>query len=72
MRDHQEDLLQHLDYVLGQLDLGLEYLQQHKPNLNGGDIQSMKGRYGRLKKILLEVDGQARGTPTGKANYHFQ
>jgi len=66
MWDHRQDLLKHLDHVLEQLDLGLEYLQQYKPSLNVGDIQSMKGRYGRLKKNLLEVDGQARVTPTGR------
>jgi len=71
MGDHRQDLLQHLDHVLDQLDLGLEFLQQHKPSLNVGDIWSMKDRYGRLKKILLEVDGQARVTTTGKIVYFF-
>ena len=72
MENHRQDLLQHLDRVLKQLDLGLEYLQQYKPSLTVGDIWSMKGRYARLKKILLEVDGQARVTSAGKVDNPFQ
>jgi len=54
---HRKDLLQHLSRVLGQLDLGLGYIRQHKQGLGEDDIQSMKGQYGRLKEALLEVDG---------------
>jgi len=52
MEHHQIDLLQQLDYILGQLDLGLEHLQPHKPSLNAGDIQQMKEQYRKLKEVL--------------------
>ena len=56
MRHHREDLLQHLNRVLGQLDLGLGHLQQHKPSLDGDSIQKMREQYGELKEVLLEVN----------------
>lgn len=59
MFNHREDLLQHLDHILTQLDLGLDHLQQHKPSLNQNDIQQMRIHYGELKTILLEVDREA-------------
>ena len=52
MEYHQEDLLQRLDYILGQLDMGLEHLQQHKPSLNESNIQQMKEQYSKLKEAL--------------------
>ena len=55
MGDHRQDLLRHLDRVLGQLDLGLEHLRQHKLSLDEDIIQQMKSEYGELKKILLKV-----------------
>lgn len=64
MGDHRQDLLQHLDCVLERLDLGLEHLQRHKPSLDGGAIQWMKAQYGKLERILLEVDERARTTLT--------
>jgi hypothetical protein len=39
MEYHQKKLLQHLDHVLGQLELGLEHLQQYTPWVGGGGIQ---------------------------------
>lgn len=56
---HREDLLQRLDRVLGQLELGFDHLRQHKPSLGVDDIRLMKEQYGKLREILLEVDGQA-------------
>ena len=53
MECHRGDLLQQLDHVLGKLDLGLEYLQKHKPGLGEDDIQKMKDQYRKLKKVLL-------------------
>ena len=53
MEHHQKDLLQHLDHILGQLDLGLKHLQQHKPSLDEDDIQQMREQYGKLKEVLL-------------------
>ena len=52
MEHHQEDLLQRLDHILGQLDLGLKHLQQHKPSLDEGGIQQMKEQYRKLKEVL--------------------
>lgn len=59
MVHHRHDLLRHLDQVLGRLDLGLEHLQKSKPSLGEHSIQQMKGQYGSLKDVLLEMN---RGT----------
>jgi len=56
---HREDLLRHLDHVLDQLDLGLEHLQQHDPDLDEADIPRRRDQYGTLRGRLLEVDGEA-------------
>ena len=56
---NREDLLRRLDYILGQLDLGLRYLRQHEPSLNEDEIREMKRQYGQLKEVLLEVDRKA-------------
>jgi len=56
MESHQKRLLQRLDHVLGQLDQGLEHLQQQKPDIDEDDIEIMNYQYGELKKVLLEVD----------------
>lgn len=53
---YRKDLLRHLNRVLGELDLGLGYIQQRKQGLGEDDIQSMKGQYGRLKEVLLKVE----------------
>jgi len=53
MGRHREDLLRHLDHVLGQLDLGLEHLRQRKESLVEGDVQRMKVQYGELRHLLL-------------------
>lgn len=53
---HREGLLQRLDYVLEQLDLGSDYLRQYNPSLSKPSVWRMKQRYGELKKVLLEVD----------------
>jgi hypothetical protein len=64
MGHDRQDLLQHLDCVLTQLDLGLEHLRQREPNLNEEDVEQMKYEYGELKKVLLEADVDARATLT--------
>ena len=56
---YRKELLQHLDHVLGQLELGLDHLQQHIPQLNEGDIQQRQSQYEKLRKVLLEVDKEA-------------
>ena len=52
----RKDLLEHLDHILGQLDLGLDHLQQHKPSLKKGSIKRMKKQYGKLKEVVVEED----------------
>ena len=59
MGRHREELINRLDHILGQLDLGLEHLKLLKPSLEDGSVQAAKEQYGELKKVLLEVDGEA-------------
>ena len=56
---HRADLIQRLDHVLGQLDRGLEYLNQQNHYLHEPDIQTMKALYGNLKGILLGASMEA-------------
>ena len=53
---HQADLINQLEHVLGQLGQGLEYLNQHKPNINGNGLQTMEWQYRELKEVLLEAN----------------
>lgn len=65
----REGLIERLDHVLGQLARGERYLQQHKPSLREEDIHEAERQYGELKRVLLEVDGEAEDvltrTPSG-------
>ena len=56
MGHHRMDLLRHLDHVVGQLDLGSKYLQNHDPRINEGDIRRRKGQYVELKEVLAQVE----------------
>lgn len=56
MWDHQEDMLNRLDYVLERLCLGLECLEQHNPQVMEYRIEAAQGQYGKLKEALLRVD----------------
>lgn len=56
MDRHWVDLIQRLDHILGELDRGLEYLQQRNHNLREYDFQLMEYQYRRLREMLLEVD----------------
>ena len=56
---YRKELLQHLDHVLGQLELGSEYLQQHDPFLDRYGVQERQDQYRQLKEVLLEVDREA-------------
>ena len=56
MGSHRTDLIQRLDHILGQLDLGLEHLNRHNPYLDGDLLEVMGRQYGTLRKILLEVE----------------
>ena len=59
---HRDDLIKHLDHVQGELDQGLEYLEQDNPWIDEGDIQQRKHQYSHLKNTLLEVDKRAMET----------
>ena len=61
---HRDDLIQHLGHVRGQLDRGLDYLEQHDPRIWEGDMQRRKEQYDHLKGLLLEVDKTAMNTLT--------
>ena len=54
---HRGDLAERLDCVLGQLDQGSRYLEQHMPSVCG--IRRSKGVYVNLKEVLMEVDRRA-------------
>ena len=54
---HRGDLAERLDCVLGQLDQGSGYLEQHMPSVCG--IRRGKGVYVNLKEALMEVDRKA-------------
>ena len=56
MRGHREDLIKRLDYVLKRLGLGLEYLEQHNPQMKQYRIEAAQGQYGKLRGVLLDMD----------------
>ena len=59
MGHHRADLIERLDYILGQLGQGLEYLDQHNPTIDEDDLQTMKWQYGELKEAFLEANIKA-------------
>ena len=61
---HRDDLIEHLDNVQEQLDRGVEYFQQHNPEINEYHIQHSKEQYEGLKNVLMEVDKTVMGTLT--------
>ena len=58
MGHHRTDLIQRLDYVLGQLDRGLEYFQQHRPWFNEYYLQKRRNRYRKLRETLVEINSR--------------
>ena len=70
MGHHREDLAERLDYVLGQLDRGLEYLKQHDSRIEESDIQRGKEQYGQLKEVLAEMDNE-KALPVCLRSYYF-
>jgi len=50
------DLVERLDQVLGQMNRGLEYLRQSKPEFHETYFQIGRKQYGKLRGILLEED----------------
>jgi hypothetical protein len=65
---YRKKLLQHLDHVLGQLQLGLEHLQQHDPSLSENIVRLRQGQYRQLREVLLEVDRKAISPPVCKSS----
>ena len=59
MGHYRADLIQRLDYILGELDRGLDHFQQYSPYLNANHIQKRKQQYGKLKNVLLEMNVKA-------------
>ena len=59
MGHHRADLIERLDYILGQLGQGLEYLNQHNPAIDEDGLQTMKQQYGKLKEAFLEANIKA-------------
>ena len=55
----RQDLIERLDYVLGQLDGGLYHLRKCKPSLYTWQISEAKTQYSELMAVLLEVDAEA-------------
>ena len=49
----RQDLIQQLDYVLGQLDRGLDHLKQYKPGLDIDHVLLAKMQYSELKRVLV-------------------
>ena len=58
MGHHRADLIRRLDYILKQLDRGLEYLEQYNPYLGEDRLQERKGEYQKLRETLLEIDSR--------------
>ena len=56
MERHRADLLQRLDLVIRQLDLGLEYFKKLNPKFDEDYLQRAKHQYQYLREILLEVN----------------
>lgn len=62
MGHHRKDLIDRLDHILEQLDRGLGHLEQHKPGVNECYIKMAKEEYEGLRRVLLEIEGEAADT----------
>ena len=56
MGHHRIGLVQRLDRILAQLNLGLEHLRRDKPHLQEYEVQRIRAQYGKLKDVLLGVN----------------
>ena len=56
---HRKDLLDRLDHIRRELELGLEHIQQHKPSLKEGNLRHRQDQYAGLEAILRKVDREA-------------
>jgi len=55
----REVLIKRLDHVLGQLDRGRWYLNQHNPGVDESRIRTAREQYRGLRRLLLGVDREA-------------
>jgi len=55
MGPHRQDLIERLDRVLGQLDVGLDHPQQDKPSFDAHHISLAKTQYSELRRVLMEI-----------------
>ncbi|KAF9778327.1 hypothetical protein BJ322DRAFT_493708 [Thelephora terrestris] len=62
MWGHREDLIGWLDYVLERLGRGLEYLEQHNPQVKQYRVEAAGGQYRKLKEVLVDADGETMKT----------
>ena len=69
MGHHRANLIQRLDHVLGQLDRGLEYIQQHKPEFDEYDLQRGKSEYQKFREMLLEINSRTPFTKLSPSTY---
>lgn len=58
---HRKDLMERLDYVLGQLDRGWGYIVRLNPGINQYQLRRAKEDYRRLKEVLEEVERESSG-----------
>jgi len=61
---HREDLMRRLDHVLGQLDLGIGYIDGYLDLPESAYFRCTIAGYEKLKDTLLEVDREAMETLT--------
>jgi hypothetical protein len=54
MGSHRQDLIKRLDHILEKL----ESFELHNPQKHQNRVQLRKKQYGKLKDVLLEVDGE--------------
>ena len=62
-KHHRKELIARLDHVLEQLNLGWDYIEEHKPGINHYQLQRAKVDYRKLREALLEVEGAAAIVP---------
>jgi len=67
MGRHRTDLIRRLSYVRRELERGLEYIQQYKPELKEENLHRRRDQYKRLQDILLEVDNETAAGPIGES-----
>ena len=58
MGHHRAELMQRLDHISGELDRGLDHFIQFNPRLDKRDMQSVKHRYRKYKRALLELENR--------------